>query len=551
MITVEAYSIDLDHRGDMIGCRTEMAIENETAVALDRYLFTLNPGLEVVSAECSSGPCSFERDLHHLWIILPGPISPGSKDTVEVVYSGEIEDDACYLFLTDFERWRPVDSNFGRDITSPAGRFAIIDEDNLVLLPEIQWYPLPGVQYDPDRPDRCPAAFHSFELSYSGMKGLVPVSQGRRNDMETGRILFTPSHPMIGISVIAGDYRVRSMAVDGTTYSSYTYKAYDRLDDFLPAPQDTLPAMIRELRDEYDTDAFFPYPYDRFSAVELPAHLRYHANRLWPGTGPWIQPEMMLSGRESRSHEVRLKRQSRHLESGYVGRSEPLTEKEIKARLLRLQMATFGNLAYYGTYNSHRVRLVSDELPTISKAFDVYNQFHGYARGLGYNLARSIDGRDMPDRLDPMTMTSRALRGRSLQELVASQADPDSTYMAVMAKGMCLFKELEARIGEKEFLRTLEALVDAHPFSSITLAGLAGEVDRRFGVDILPFVEEWYSSSDLPCFIFTDIELVQAIVGDHPLYNLRLKVSNPSKRDGAFVLSGADPRESIERPFLV
>ena len=545
-VSVDSYSIEVRHDCTDIECRARIAIRNGNAGPLDRFLFTLNPGMEVPNVKSTCGSTSFERDLHHLWIIPGRSLPPGATDTITIYYHGSIDDDACYLYASELERWRPRRKRFGIDLVLTAKRYSYTSSDLLVLVPEVHWYPQPGVRFDPGRPECCMTDFHTFSLEYSGNNGLVPVSQGKVNNLPDGKTRFTPGHPITGISLLAGKYRHRSVEVDSILYSSYTFKQYDRFDKYFTSLQDTIPSIIRKIHERFDSDNYLPYIFDRFTVAEVPEHFSWHINHLWPGGSVEFQAEIMLFNQGGFSPYLHLNGQIKGLRRGLLWmNAEKLSDREIHAQAL-------SHIFWRNDIPcliSQRNRMVSSRFPVISKAFDTYIEFHNRS-SLDFILQQEPFSKLEPNRLHPSELTSMYLRGKSLADLLHSPTPPDSLTMAVMIKGACLFAMLEARIGKKPFRETIRSLLIDKPFSTIALRDLIGEVMIRHEVNIEPMIEDWYISRQLPGFIFSDFQLLQANLPDGPVYNLRLRVSNPEKTDGVFIITTSSRNERIHTPFI-
>ncbi len=78
-LSTKRCDIDLDHDGNSFSARASIAAVNTGADAAARYIYRLNPGLEVDAVSGGKGPMKFERDLHMLYLEPSTPARAGRK----------------------------------------------------------------------------------------------------------------------------------------------------------------------------------------------------------------------------------------------------------------------------------------------------------------------------------------------------------------------------------------------------------------------------------------------------------------------------------------
>ena len=112
------------------------------------------------------------------------------------------------------------------------------------------------------------------------LPGLVAISQSANN-------------PYQSISLLIGKYEQKSVESDSTLYSIWHIKGHDYYEAAFDWIRDTIPGLIRNLRENLERTYKLSYPFDRFSVVEVPAQF-YSYVRSWSQAQEVVQPEMVL-----------------------------------------------------------------------------------------------------------------------------------------------------------------------------------------------------------------------------------------------------------------
>ena len=115
------------------------------------------------------------------------------------------------------------------------------------------WYPVSGVTYATARPGFHQPDFTQFSLKVKTSNDLVAVSQGITTNPEKGVYEFENKEALPKISLLIADYNKYSITVDSIEYSIYSTKGNDYYLKHFTEFKDTLPAIIRELSNEYET----------------------------------------------------------------------------------------------------------------------------------------------------------------------------------------------------------------------------------------------------------------------------------------------------------
>ncbi|MEA1997068.1 MAG: xanthan lyase, partial [Gemmatimonadota bacterium] len=142
VVSLERCSLDLIHTDREIAVEAGLKFSNKTREAIDRYVFSLNPGLEVVRVIRDGGDIQFTRNLHILTVEpQQGALEPGAADSLVISYRGGIDERACYLDIS--EEAQAESYRFG--LYKVDKRACFIRPDYVLLTPENLWYPKPGV----------------------------------------------------------------------------------------------------------------------------------------------------------------------------------------------------------------------------------------------------------------------------------------------------------------------------------------------------------------------------------------------------------------------
>ncbi len=159
--TLTDASIDFSHKKSSFEASADLKFVNNNSKGLDRYLFSLNPGLIVTAVSSGGKDLSFKKT-HHIIEIDPGKILyPGQNDSIVISYSGLINESFCYPDYTDNLKENPYVIN---EMLKVNKRQAFLTENYVLLTPESHWYPVPGLNYYPSNPARIKIDFTNYTL---------------------------------------------------------------------------------------------------------------------------------------------------------------------------------------------------------------------------------------------------------------------------------------------------------------------------------------------------------------------------------------------------
>lgn len=605
----ESYDIEIRHRGSEIAGRTTIVLRNEDPEPLDRYVFNLNPGLRVErvgratgskSADGTGNPeLGFERRLH-LCIITPQhPLAQGARDTIVVSYRGHIEDEACFPGCDEPVRWRasyPYEDWVSSMMSAGArmyayrmirfGKRSSFVGDRYVLLPPwSMWYPSPGVIRGSGDPLLERAFFAPYRLAFRSdaaerdarrlplrdpggtegpggempveedrvvrekKAGLTLVAQGKTLEERDGWTICETGHPSRDITLLAGEFTVRSVEVDSVGYSLATLTPDGEFMPSFAACADTVPDLIREIRGSTERRIGLTYPLPYMTIAETP--VQFHAMKcplVGNGQG-YAQPGLLLL------HE---RGSVEGIESFGVSREESLYSRVVRLGepLPRRQAAeAFGDLVGHdilrdpaccpiGSFYGAAFHLRSGGCPVLDLALESY-----YAEGILYEL--DID-RPTFMNLVPLDEAGAALEGRSLAGIVEDRSSKETAALVVPFKGKELFLRLGSAAGAGRIGPLLESFMEAHRFEAVPDSVFFAAFLDRAGVDAASIVDTWYRSGEQPAFARREPEIFLVVDGDRERCQILVRARNEGTAAGLLriVLKGsasADMRSGRQR----
>ncbi|MBN1884254.1 MAG: hypothetical protein JW876_01860 [Candidatus Krumholzibacteriota bacterium] len=569
---VERCDLSLVHEGNRIDCEAAILLANDGDRPIERYLFTLNPGLEVRGVERGGREAAFTRDRHVLSVTPPAALPPGARDSLVVQYGGAIDDGACYLDTGEEGRepW------FRIAMFVIGERHAWVTPSWVLLTPEAGWYPRAGMPYDPARPETRMAGFARYRLDVTTRPELLSVSQGAREKRGEGRWLFEPERPLDGLTLAIGRFEERAIEVDSLRYALCIREGNDWFDEYMDAVGDTLPELVREVRADYERLLGLSYPDRRYTIVEVPVTF-VARERLWSMQRETIQPEIvLLPERGLLVQEADFNMFKRQMGRRRRGPAEELTPAEEQSR----QFTRFAGRVLAGELSE---RGFMNDLYQNNRIFNAFPMYYTHVTHVGSGrwpvldvaleswIAGRIEGEASPftsffGGLSSEEETNLELAKTSLADLVADPEKRAAAPDALRAKGRQLFLLLQRHAGEEAFAALVDEAIEAGRFGGIDADLLSDEMEGRFGIDLAATIDRWYGGRDLPGFILAGVRSYTVVdENDRTRYEVRFVVGNDEPADGAVVVTftargrgrgffgppGGGDEESVERTIFL
>lgn len=576
VVSVLDHAIEIDHRSKLM-LKSRMRIKNETAQPVSELVFSLNPGLAVESATFNSDPVQSIQEKQILRFQLPAPMMPGAKANLEINYGGTIDQSVAYLDATD-EKYQAFSTNVTMRVDQ---LYAVQRPDYLLLTPEVIWYPVAGVRYDPGRPAVFRHQFSNFELKVKTREHLVALSQGRRDSLAPGEYSFKIRDPLPQISLVIGQYETRSTKLGNINVNLSYLKGHNYFDKYLKDSADTLSSLITTFLDDYERPINMYYPYPDFSLVEVPVQFKA-LQHSWTSTLENSQPQIvMLPEKGYGIRQADFKSNLHWMKRRNEQNNEGKTEAELQASVIlsflqNVLGAENADVNFFGQNSSsdeatppnpysiypnyyYYINFISSEAyPVLNYAFESYlRKTTDDPRQMFMSMARGIGDAEKANIL---------LDGKSLKEIIANQNDPVALTRVLKAKGGYLLSFIQKHMTDQDFDKFLLDYLYNNSYREIPFDEFSGQISQRFGVDLTQFIEKWYNTNTIPAYKVSNVELVQTIDNNQVVYLVKAIVDNQAAVDGLIKFSfrtgggsrggfnpfgGGSNTETDERIFLI
>ncbi len=279
---IDSCHITIHHIGSEIHC--EALLELKELQDTDTLHLHLNPGFSVSSVKLNNQQVDYSFSKGVLSVSKVGLDNPDtSYFQCLVAYSGAPEDESLYPY-TDKEK-RGYLSWFDPLIGGKEHSF--VRSDFVLLTRESGWYPQVAWRNFRQQPD-----FTTYSLQFSSENKLAAISQGLATYTDENSF-FKNENPLNALSLIAGFYKTDSVSVDEVDYHLSVHQDNDLYSKSFDQLGDTLPAVIRNLKNQYERGIGLKYPFERLKIVEVPIHF-YTYLQPWRTGTDHVQPEIIL-----------------------------------------------------------------------------------------------------------------------------------------------------------------------------------------------------------------------------------------------------------------
>ena len=243
----------------------EMQLTAPPHADLPNLVFSFNPGSKSRHCGWTTRRLRFPHELGLLTVELPAPLAAGSPVTVALRAKGLPDTEFAY-FDSGLD-WRLKTSrNQILRLGTSAGIFA---SRYVALMPALRWVPVPGPNLDGASRGNLP----TIDLAVAVPDGWLVAGPGRRRADDEGRFRFRPGTPVPEIAIIAGRFERRAIRIAGIDFELLFHPDHLGNVAVLADTRERLESRLAELLRQAE-ELGIPYPYDGFSLVEAPTHLR-------------------------------------------------------------------------------------------------------------------------------------------------------------------------------------------------------------------------------------------------------------------------------------
>ncbi|MDE5419312.1 hypothetical protein L3049_15030 [Labilibaculum sp. DW002] len=540
--------IELNHLGDSISVKTELDLRNSSGSNLDTLLFSLNPKLTVNSIFQEGNELKFLRETHLLKILPNKSLQKNENTILEIFYSGSIDERTHFLDLNP----ELTKDNFTAEMFRIRKRYSYLQENFVCLISDALWYPTSGVGYASDQPALHSPDFTNFSLKIQTTDNLTAVSQGEVTKIEDGIFEFKPEAALPKISLLIGDYLKHSIEVDSIEYSIYAMRGNEFYLKHFDVIQDSLPALIRELKTEFESKINLEYPFKRFALAEVPIQFALDKH-IWSISSDAVQPEIIFYPEKGViMEETDFKRRKKRFEKRMKRDNEEVSDEELQARIFKrfvrgnfmppstewYQFKSVDRNTYspFPNYYGYSTQLSSRDYPALNTALGVYLKEKN-TTSQSYSRWR-FDGISKEERIN-LELKKSSLLEITKKGLKLSDDNDEQIYLndIFKAKGIHLFSLLKSRYGEEAFNSLLKKYIKENQHQKFSFQSFDSLLLTLKDESIEKDVKNWYTTNKLPGFLIKDLKTYKVKEGDHIKYQIRYKISNPESSDGMVSVS--------------
>jgi len=546
-VEVKENNLTFDHLGEKIHVLSELSILNNSGNNIDTLIFNLNPSLKIKSAKLNNQIIDFKRNLQIIQFIPSAPIANLSTQKLSIEYEGTIDERTHFLDLNtdDFE------NDFNLEIFRVRKRFAYLKEDYVCLTRESLWYPTSGVTYATNRPAYFSPDFTKFTLNVKTAEGLTAISQGELISEKSGEFNFKPEYPLTQISLLIGDYKKYSTTIGSIEYGIFAIHGNEFFEQHFTDIIDSLPGMINDLKNEYETAIGIEYPFKRFYLAEVPVHFALDKH-IYSISSDAVQPEIMFYPEKGVTlEETDFKKRKKSFERRMKRDNEEVTPKDLQSRIFKRfirgnymanhqetyqyeEIMDRNTFTLFPNYYNFVSQLKSEDWPMLDLSLGIY------LKERNANNVQSF--RWFFTDINKGERINLELKDASLSELMkyglhAKDDDLDEDEKInlndiIQAKGNHLFNLFRSRYGAAKFNEILNQFVKSHAHQSFSFQDLNQVFKSNFNSDIQSEIMDWYETKKLSGFLIKDVESYKVMEADFTKYQVKFKISNPETVDG-------------------
>ncbi len=547
-VSIEKNKLTVNHEGTDINCTSELTITNSNDSPLKSFLLNLNPGLTVTAIEANGSNVDFERNLHLITIKLQNPLN--SRDTMQLKlsYAGKIDDNASYLDISEDVRNRMLKVFYTVD-----KKYSVVSPEYVLLTAENMWYPRAGVTYSPDAQFDDHFNFTKFELTVNTAPGLTVISQGAVSGIsDNGSGSFKPDMPLPQISLTIGEYVSKNIEVDSVNYSLYTYDGHNYYETYLNEIDDTLSALVRELKQDYERELGLEYPFRSLSLVEVPIQFNCYP-RIWTSAQEKVQPQLVFLPEnglyiDEADFKQRQKMQERFGNRGNQVITPVENQSNFFKRFVRSTFLSESSRFRFGGPNTN----LNDGRP-----YELFPNYFTYVNNVS-SSSLPVFNRILADYLNissgnnnPFTRAyvgltddekaAQILYDKSLEEIISDTTNNRYLPEIIKLKGDYLFTNLENRLGNVNLDQLIRRILSENKFTKKGFTTFKETLTRNYNVNFDTLVSEWFKSSKLPAYLITNVQGYKIVDDDRERYQVSFDLTNTEAVDG-FIRATFEPR---------
>lgn len=558
-LTLDRETITYRQEGDGIEVRAFLKLVNLHDREVHSVVLYLNPGLEVKRLTKGSLELSYLRD--NQVIEIKERVAPGDSLLLALEYAGQIDGSVCYLDVDD--KYIFDTRTTGSSIFRSGKRYALVGKDYTLLTPECLWYPVSVPPVNLKNGYDIQKNFADYRLNVVGMGDKTVLSQGVR-ETSGDTLIFQDEYRLPGISLCIGSYKKYAVTADSVSFELYIAEGHDDFMSSFNEIQDSMASVLSDLKYKTEEKMNCKYPYHRFIVIESPSSFAsYYRNER--GGSERIQPEIaflpergvgfwgmnfkktlegyawmqkvnktmgaMLDGeRQAFKQFVQSTFMSEYgssMEGNPLKRCFMLRKMSFDYELSRNQYDISPLFSNYVTY------IYSSEYPIMNTILNGQLK-RGKSQGTAYSTYSTSYKKAM-----------HYLKSHSIKDALGNpELTSDVLYQIVNLKAFILqLQYFGLTIDQKEFNDFIKQYFDEHKFKQVEFVRFNEDFIKRFGIDWLKVLPEWYTVNRVPSYIIREC-FIETVEGDMKepdyskrRYRIRASIYNNSDVDGVVSLN--------------
>jgi hypothetical protein len=564
-LSMTAQEIRFEQEGTRVKGHGTLQVVNNNEREVSPVILYLNPGLRVERLRVDGEEMSFERAGQV--IIVQAIVPSGASREIDVEYSGEIDERACYLdvdeekILATFRRASTTGCRYGN-------RYAYAGEEYTLLVPAALWYPVAHPPENPNKPFDVERDFTRYTLRVKIPTGQLAVSQGAREE-RGDTMIFRPEYPLDGITLCTGDYTRRTVTLsDSTVCELYLHEGVDMKQNAIVQEivKDTLPRVLERFKETLE-ESRGKYPFKRFMLVETPVAFAsfYRHNH---GGSEYVQPEMALvpeiimdKALQHFKYVLSLLEYARKHDNGnYLFRlptNEESLAEVIKGQILAPNFSQH-LVTYYDNYGSFIKSYFSRREANGRKNWNnpyelssLFRQHRGWINAPAYpglNLLleavmnkRGNNGIEHAYRGMDIVFLNNYLGRHGFDEALDTLYTTSLFHDLLVLKATSFRDQLFlAKVLPDEWERFYLDFRERHGFCTVEFPLLQEEFLATTGIDLNELLREVYRVKELPAYLFGDARVERVAeddeIRDFNRYRFHWNVMNTGKERGVLSL---------------
>lgn len=544
-LKVESYQIDLAHDIDRLEVKARLKVSNPNQEAVSHFVFSLNPGFKLKSITYNGSEISPKRDLN--LIDFSGyKLESGEKAEIEFTYAGSPDEAASYLDVDN----KTLQKSYQSFMFRIDKRSAVVSSDFVILTRECNWYPIAGTGFGNQSKQWMQKQFSSYDFTVKTKAGLTAISQGKTEQKE-GTFRFTNKTNLPQISLVIGNYVQKTDTIDGLAFNLFVHPDHDYFTKFFEPVKDTIPDLIKTALKDYERKIDMYYPFQRFNLIEVPAQF-YSYQRTLIGEREQVQPETILFPEKGlligdADFSGSVKRMERWGGRGGDVQTTP-EEKKIMAfnNFLSLFTQEAGRpnfnraqgqvtveekanpLYSFPLFYNYAYFIQSDKWPVTDRIFESYLKQASQSGAMGF--MRDMQG-----------MTENEQANLALQTFSFAQLLNDTTKTkiidnVILQKGQSLFSIIKRKTGDDAFDDFMYNFLKSIKFKGTTMEDFNSRIQSQFNTDLIPFMDRWFNSTDLPGYLVGSVNAVNVLDGDRLKTMIKFKITNAESTEGIVIV---------------